>query len=277
MPDVIEKLNHSIVQHGSYNRRIYLMKLHERDMPSIVPALERLARENGYEKILVKTPARNRDGFAKEGYHQEAIIPRYFKDREDAAFMAKYFSSVRRRVKDRQRIDAILSQAHRYEQTRSYQTNDRFGGVQICQPEDAAEMSQLYKAVFKTYPFPVFDSHYLIESMNHHVTYFCIRTDNRIVALAASDKDPDNLVVEMTDFATLCGHRRRGMASCLLKAMENEMIQQGLKTTFSIARSFSPAMNITFVKNGYRYGGTLGNNTNIAGRIESMNIWYKHL
>ena len=48
-------------------------------------------------------------------------------------------------------------------------------------------------------------------------------------------------------------------------------------TYFSIARSLSAAMNITFAKNGYRYGGTLGNNTNIAGRIESMNIWYKHL
>jgi putative beta-lysine N-acetyltransferase len=95
--------------------------------------------------------------------------------------------------------------------------------------------------------------------------------------LAASEKDPDNLAVEMTDFATLSGHRRQGLASCLLKAMENEMIQQGLKTAYSIARSLSPAMNITFVKNGYKYGGTLGNNTNIAGRIESMNIWYKHL
>jgi len=277
MPDVIEKLNHSIVQHGSYNRRIYLMKLHECDMPSIVHVLERLAREKGYEKILVKTPARNRDGFAKEGYLQEAIIPRYFKDREDAVFMAKYFSSVRRRVKDRQRVIAILSQAHRYEQTRSHQTNDLFWGVQICQPDDAPEMSRLYKSVFKTYPFPVFDPHFLIESINHHVTYFCIRTDNRIVALAASEKDPDNLAVEMTDFATLSGQRRQGMASCLLRAMEDEMIQQGLKTAFSIARSFSPEINITFVKNGYRYGGTLGNNTNIAGRIESMNIWYKHL
>ena len=277
MHDVIEKLNHSIVQHGSYNRRIYLMKLHERDMPSIMPLLEHLASEKGYEKILVKTPAHNRDGFAKEGYHQEAIIPRYFKHREDAAFMAKYFSSIRRRVKDRQRIIAILSQADRYEQTRSHRTNDLFWGVQICQPDDAAEMSRLYKTVFKTYPFPIFDMHYLIESINHHIDYFCIRKDNRIVALAASEKDPDNLAVEMTDFATLSGHRRQGMASCLLKAMENEMIQQGLKTAYSIARSLSPAMNITFVKNGYKYGGTLGNNTNIAGRIESMNIWYKHL
>jgi putative beta-lysine N-acetyltransferase len=81
----------------------------------------------------------------------------------------------------------------------------------------------------------------------------------------------------MTDFATLSGHRRQGLAGCLLKAMDAEMIQQGLKTAYSIARSLSAAMNITFAKNGYRYGGTLGNNTNIAGRIESMNIWYKHL
>ena len=277
MPDVIEKLNHSTIQHGSYNRRIYLMKLHERDMPSIVPVLEQLAREKGYEKILVKAPSPCKDGFAKEGYDQEAIIPHYFKDREDAVFMAKYFSPIRKQVEDRQRINAVLSLAQRYKQSRSSKMNERLFRVQICQSNDAAEMSRLYKAVFKTYPFPVFDPHFLVESINHHVIYFCIRTDNRIVALAASEKDPDHLAVEMTDFATLSGHRRQGMASCLLKAMEKEMIQQGLKTAYSIARSLSVDMNITFVKNGYRYSGTLGNNTNIAGRIESMNIWYKHL
>jgi putative beta-lysine N-acetyltransferase len=132
-------------------------------------------------------------------------------------------------------------------------------------------------AVFKTYPFPVFYPHDLIESINRHVTYFYIRTDNRIVALAASETDPGNRAAEMTDFATLPGHRKQGMASCLLQAMVAEMIQQGLKTACSISRSLSPAMNMTFAKNGYRCGGTLGNNTNIAGRIESMNIWYKHL
>ena len=277
MPDVIEKLKHSIVQHGLYNRRIYLMKLHESDMPSIVPVLERLARDKGYEKILVKTPARNRDAFAEEGYDQEAIIPHYFKDREDAVFMAKYFSAVRRRIKDHKRINAILSQAQRYEQPRSSKTKDRQFKVEICQQKHAAEMSRLYKAVFKTYPFPVFDPQYLIESINNHVTYFCIRMDHRIVALAASEMDPDNLAAELTDFATLTEHRRQGMASCLLKAMEDEMILQGFKTAYSIARSLSPAMNLTFFNNGYRYGGTLSNNTNIGGRIESMNIWYKHL
>ena len=253
------------------------MKLHERDMPSIVSVLEQLVREKGYEKILVKAPARSGDVFAREGYDQEAIIPHYFKDGDHAVYMAKYFSPIRKRIKDYQRIIAVLSQAQRYKQTRGNKTNDRFGGVQICRPNDAAEMSRLYRTVFKTYPFPVFDPHYLMESIKGYVTYFCIRNNNQIVALAASERDADNLAAEMTDFATLSGHRGRGMASCLLKAMENKMIQQGLKTAYSISRSLSLAMNMTFVKNGYRYGGTLGNNTNIAGRIESMNVWYKHL
>jgi putative beta-lysine N-acetyltransferase len=277
MPDVIEKLNHSIIQHGSYNRRIYLMKLHERDMPAIVPVLEQLAREKGYEKILVKTPARNKDAFAKEGYDREAIIPRYFKDRDDAVFMAKYLSATRRRVRDDQRVSAVLSKVKRHGRTRSGKTHAPFFKARICRPKDAAEMSRLYKAVFKTYPFPIFDPQYLIESINGRVTYFCIRQENRIVAVAASEMDPDNQAVEMTDFATLPDYRRQGMAGCLLKTMENEMIHKGLKTAYSIAKSLSPAMNMTFVNNGYTYGGTLGNNTNIAGRIESMNIWYKHL
>ena len=276
MHDVIEKFGHSIVQHGLYNRRIYLMKLHQQDMPLIVPVLEQLAREKGYEKILAKTAARNKDQFAKEGYDQEAIIPAYFRDREDVVFMAKYFSPIRRRIKDRQRITAILSLAHKYKLNQSRKRNHRYFKVRICRPEDAEEMSRLYKSVFKTYPFQIFDPHYLIELINRHVTYFSIRKDNRIVALAASEMDPENRAVEMTDFATLSDYRGHGMANCLLHAMEKEMIQQGLKTAYSISRSLSAAMNIIFVKHGYAYGGMLGSNTNIAGRIESMNIWYKH-
>jgi len=34
-------------------------------------------------------------------------------------------------------------------------------------------------------------------------------------------------------------------------------------------------MNITFAKAGYRYAGTLVNNTDISGTIESMNVWWR--
>ena len=59
--------------------------------------------------------------------------------------------------------------------------------------------------------------------------------------------------------------------------MESDPAVQQMKTAYTIARSLSPGMNITFARHGYLYGGTLTNNTNISGSIESMNIWYKPL
>jgi putative beta-lysine N-acetyltransferase len=81
----------------------------------------------------------------------------------------------------------------------------------------------------------------------------------------------------MTDFATLPEFRGNGFAELLLKYMENQMVSCQMLTAYTIARAISPAMNITFGKGGYAYGGRLVNNTNIMGNIESMNVWYKKL
>ena len=43
------------------------------------------------------------------------------------------------------------------------------------------------------------------------------------------------------------------------------------------SRLISGGMHITFARRGYRFGGTLVNNTDISGQIESMNVWYKTL
>jgi hypothetical protein len=36
-------------------------------------------------------------------------------------------------------------------------------------------------------------------------------------------------------------------------------------------------MNITFARAGFKFAGTLINNTHIAGRMENMNVWRKKL
>jgi hypothetical protein len=59
--------------------------------------------------------------------------------------------------------------------------------------------------------------------------------------------------------------------------MEEAMQRQGIKTLFTIARLASIPMNKTFLRFGYQYSGTFINNTQIAGRIESMNLLYKHI
>jgi len=81
----------------------------------------------------------------------------------------------------------------------------------------------------------------------------------------------------MTDFATLPSHRGRGIATHLLGVMDTHAREAGVRVAYTIARACSFGMNITFGRRGYRYAGTLVNNTQIAGSIESMNVWYKLL
>jgi len=81
----------------------------------------------------------------------------------------------------------------------------------------------------------------------------------------------------MTDFATLPDFRGRGLSTGILRAMEQEMKKEGILTLYTIARLNSPAINRTFLRLDYTYAGTLIRNTNIAGKIESMNVYYKHV
>jgi hypothetical protein len=81
----------------------------------------------------------------------------------------------------------------------------------------------------------------------------------------------------MTDFATLPEYRGNNLSVSILSAMEKEMQKQKITTLYTIARLNSVPMTKTFLKLNYTYAGTLIKNTNIAGRIESMNVLFKHL
>ena len=99
----------------------------------------------------------------------------------------------------------------------------------------------------------------------------------KIVSLASSEIDYEAGNVEMTDFATLPRYRGQGLGHWLLSRMETEMRSEGIATAYTIARALERGINILFARRGYEYGGTIHNNTNIGGQIESMNVWYKSL
>lgn len=278
MPDIIEKIGQSIIQHGPHNRRVYLMKLHNQDALGILPDLECLARHKKYGKILAKIPSAEKAVFKAHGYAQEAVIPKYFKNGEDAVFMCKYFSPSRKHMTEKKQIQEILYLTTQRKHRLATGNNKRSLTSYRCRPDDTGEMSRVFKTVFETYPFPIFDAEYLTEVIKKkQAQYFCIRENERIVAIAAAEIDFKHQAVEMTDFATLPEFRSQGLAGCILKDMEQSMTKQGMKTAFSIARALSFAMNVLFAQEGYSFGGTLFNNTHIAGRIESMNVWHKRL
>lgn len=276
IPDVIETRFGALVQHGPFSCRIYLMKIGDTDPAELSGQLDALAYDKGYTKIVAKLPEGSEEVFLKNGYHVEASVPGFYNGQRTALFLTRYLDSARAKSPDSVEIDHIAELASGKPAAAPPPLPAEFT-LRGCKPDDIEAMAEIYRQVFSTYPFPIHDPAWLLETMNSHIDYFGIEHTGRLVALASSEMDLDGQNVEMTDFATLPDFRGRSLALHLLAAMEEAMRRKEMHTAYTIARAISPGMNITFARAGYRFSGTLVNNTNISGGIESMNLWYKSL
>ena len=275
--DVIETFRKATIQHGKSSDRIYLMHLGHANADTLASDLIKLARQKNYTKIFAKIPAENSDSFIQEGYIKESCIPNFYDGRKDVIFASFFLNQQRAKADNKDEIDNIISLALKKANSNTSKEISSDFNIRICNASDVNDMSKVYKEVFETYPFPIHAPEYLAKTMETHIDYFGVWKNNELVALSSAEMDLKHKCVEMTDFATLPSFRGHGFAYHLLKIMETEMIAKNMKTAYTIARAKSPGMNITFSKNGYEFAGTLINNTNISGSIESMNIWYKPL
>ena len=275
--DITEKLDGALIQHGSFNDRIYLMKLGKAGAGKLVPQLLALAEKNNYSKIFAKVPAHKSQPFIDAGFEQEACAAAMFDGAEDAVFLGYYLNPDRKIEPDVKKLKSIVSLAKSKGKNPTITPLSKKYGIRKCTEKDAQRMAEIYGIVFDTYPFPIDNPNYIVDTMKSHVVYFGIEYKGELVALASAETDKASKSVEMTDFATLPDRRGRGFAVHLLEEMEGFCKTKGYKTAYTIARAISPGMNITFAKLGYSYGGRLVNNTNISGNIESMNIWHKPL
>ena len=100
MPDTIEKLGRSVIQHGKDSDRVYLMKLHEDDAPSVVGRIEELAERHDYGKIFCKVPAPFAAPFLEAGFVEEAKVPCFFGGAVDAAFLSRFRKPQRAELDD---------------------------------------------------------------------------------------------------------------------------------------------------------------------------------
>ncbi|ADH85270.1 putative beta-lysine N-acetyltransferase [Desulfurivibrio alkaliphilus] len=273
-------LGRSLVQHGRASDRVYLMAVADQDMPDLLTTLDELARENRYGKIFAKVPARWRRQCVAAGYRVEAEVPGFYGGEENGLFLGKYLEKERRKTSEDADIQAVLELCRRAAEAPtqpgvagengSYQTR-------LCTRADTPAMAELFRRVFSSYPFPVHDPAFLRQTMNQQVVYAGAWQGEELAALASAEFSPQAAHAEMTDFATAPEHRRRQLAGRLLSKLEQEMSTRGIRVAYTIARAVSAGVNLTFAKAGYRHAGTLINNTQICGRIESMNIWYRRL
>lgn len=276
-PDIMEKLEGSLIQHGPENDRIYLMKFKGGDSGRVIKALDCLAEEKSYSKIFAKIPGKYSRDFLDNGYKSEAEVPGFFEGKDDAMFFAKYFSQQRAVADNAEELDSVLEKALAKSGEGITKELEEGFIIRRCVEKDAKDMSEIYKVVFPSYPFPIDNPDYIVQTMASHVIYFGVEYKGELIALSSAETDMGAGNAEMTDFATLPDWRGRGFAVFLLAEMEEVARKLGIITAYTIARAVSPGMNITFSKLGYKYGGRLVNNTNISGNIESMNVWYKSL
>lgn len=274
--DKIETLQNSIIQHGKNNDRIYIMKIGTDDISALLKEINELAKFKKYSKIFAKVHSEKTNDFFRDGYKTEAVIKGYFNGSSDAFLMAKYFSPKRAVLKNSDETELIIETAKAKAVDLPKPKIIDYEIIK-CSKEHSPQMAALYKSVFKTYPFPIDDPKYIKRTMDENIIYFAAVKGKEIIALSSCETDKQSQSVEMTDFATSEKYSGNGIALQLLKEMEKDMIANNFITAYTIARAASAPMNITFARNGYEYSGTLINNTDISGGIESMNVWVKNI
>ncbi|MGC9313030.1 MAG: putative beta-lysine N-acetyltransferase [Sediminispirochaetaceae bacterium] len=273
--DQIEEYSGSLIQHGPNNRRTYLMRLGEGDASEIILHINELCRTRGYTKSFAKVPASKSPCFLVDGWNIEAFVPGFFHGQNDALFLSKYYDPERRQVA-LEAFTGLCDQLHEIGIEHPSPLPECLY-FRICTAEDVERIAGLYRIVFERYPFPIHDSGYIHRTMKEDVVYFGIWDGRNLAALSSAEMEPEELNVEMTDFAVLPDYRGLGLGLYLLGRMDAAMREAGMITAYTIARLKSKGMNATFLKAGYTYSGTLFKNTYISDGVESMNVYYKHL
>ena len=276
--DKIEKVGTgTIIQHGKLNDRIYLMKLHKRDVAEICNILSDIALNNKYGKIFCKIPKKVAPLFFADGYHLEAQIPGFYNRTEDVFFVSKFLNSYRTRNIETDKLESLHILLKEEKIRASQKPLPKSYNIRRLYKSDTAGITAIYREVFESYPFPIHDEAYIAQTMDENVQYFGVEADGKLAALSSSEIDFKGKNAEMTDFATSAKFTGKGLSLHLLAEMEKHMAKQDITTLYTIARLNSVPMNKTFIRGGYVYSGTLIKNTNISGNIESMNVYYKHI
>jgi putative beta-lysine N-acetyltransferase len=281
--DQVQKLGESTIQHGPFSDRVYALELSPSDMPEILDEIEGLAVDRAYGKLVAKARESDFGAFLARGYKVEARIPEFFDHEEPGLFVGKFLDAGRAQEERPEKVTEVLMTAQ-LERTMNQLkeepeplplgTNQDMD-FREAHPHDADAVAECYSSVFESYPFPIHDPAHIREAQAEGVRFFTVWDGGDLVAASSMEPGGAPGAVEMTDFATRPSHRGRGLATGLLGIMNLQAKASGLRVAYTIARALSFGMNITFARHAYQYAGTLIKNTQIAGSIDTMNVWFK--
>ncbi|SFP81026.1 putative beta-lysine N-acetyltransferase [Salibacterium halotolerans] len=261
----------------SFSHRIKVYKLPPfPQWNAYLASLYDLAVEQNCDKLIFYVKNRERHRFKKAPFIHEGEIKGFFRGID--AFIYSWFLNPQRAYHvDRLQEDNVLKNAFDLpaEKNRSFFPK----GYTMRHPgeNDAEEMARLYRAVFQTYPTPMHDPEFIRKVMKEEVYFTIMEYEGSIVSACSADVLAPFQSAEMSDCATHPEHRNQGLLSTQFSYLIQQMERRGLWSLFSYSRSLSFGMNLVNVYHGFEYGGKMVRNSNIAGRLESMNVWYRQL
>jgi len=274
-----------MAQEGKFQANVVLSPINQRiqvkdhtavDYGAFVEELARVALLNGYGKVWIKARASEEADLVGAGFEVEARIPGFFSG-EDATLLALFPLPERRHRPKLADEEQALAKATSGPPRGSAPPLPEGYRTALFNPQDASALAALYGEVFPTYPFPITDPSYLIQTAESHVAYRLIWNEKgELVAAASAEANPDLHNAEMTDFAALPSERGKGLALRLLFQLHEDAKKRfGTECFYTIARAAAPGMLRTFHHAGYVYSGALVNNCSIAGGFETMLVFHR--
>lgn len=270
-----KKLDGAEIYLDHANSRLKILSYEELSREFLAKVLA-YAKEEGLGKVLCNCRIKDLKYFKEVGFAIEGLINGFFKG-EDAYCVSFFLDRSRAYSARKEEEDRILKMCfEKGKMTVPSKLNSEYK-MKNCVENDIPQMVKLFKAVFKTYPSPVFDHDYLKEVMNTKILFKAVYKGDNIISIASGDMDKDNLNAEITDCATYPEYRGQGLLSNLVYALEADLVDMGFYTLYSLSRAINTGINMSLRKQGYNYSGRLVNNCNICGGFEDMNIWIKRL
>lgn len=256
------------------NRRIVIKSYQGPRIDNLTSQLLEKAKKNNFTKIWVKAYQTDKDKFLEADFEKEAVIKNYYPT-DNAVSMAYYLTEERKEMINRKQEEKIINNLST-EKSKNTSINLSIDyNFKVAEKEDLKSLADLYDQVFDSYPYPIDNVDYLQQMWSKDVIYGLIYDGQDLVAAASAETVPEEKNAEMTDFATLPSYRGHGLASYLLKELEEVLKEKNYNCLYTIARAKVAGVNKIFSRAGYQYTGRLMQNCNIAGGLEDMNLWCK--
>ncbi|MGP4038943.1 putative beta-lysine N-acetyltransferase [Gracilibacillus sp. D59] len=259
------------------SRRIKVYQLPStKNMDTFMDRLQRLAKETNCDKLIFYVSPTKQEMMESYNADYEGMIRGFFNG-ETALIYAIFLYSDRKQSVDVETEEQIMQNIkQRMEEELTFDLPEGYS-MRWAEKKDAPQMALLYKTVFKSYPTPMNDPEFIKEMMQNQVYFSIIEKEGSVVSACSADVLPEFQSAELSDCATYPNHRGKQLLSYQVSRLIPRVRQMGIHVLFSYSRSISVGMNLVNVKHGFQYGGKMIRNSNIAGSMENMNIWYKIL